>query len=49
MNRIYVGSRLKFADISAVKDAMGLSRSHLDRAFESKYPVPALEAEVALV
>jgi len=46
---MYVGSRLKFADMSAVRDAMGLNRSHRDRDCMSKYPEPALEAEVALV
>ena len=44
-----LGSRLKFADMSAVREAIGLRRSHFDRLLMSKYPVPEDDAEVALV
>jgi len=33
---VYDGSRLKFADISAVREAMGLSISHRERDCKSK-------------
>jgi len=39
----YLGSRLKLADMSAVRDAMGLRRSRL---LTPKYPVPEDDAEV---
>ena len=34
--------------MSAVREAMGLSRSHLDLLVRSKYPVPEEDPEVVL-
>jgi hypothetical protein len=45
----YLGSRVRFADMSAVKQAMGLSESPLGLLFKSKYPpVPEADLGVAL-